>query len=147
MTYPYLSEPERIILDWQKVGIQMPTGLRDVEISEARDIFMDRILMRLKTFVLTERLANDTVTQSVEIPVTSWDMFKEEAQRWADKKPCRILTRWWLRKRPRKTRTLTLTATWTRAATRPESKIRFHDKLGPVVYQEELTHRFGFEDL
>lgn len=130
-------------LNLDKVGVTqaIPSGLHRLKYEEEPGFFYDGMLARLTAYVLSEHLAADTVEDSDWVPLAWWDHLKHDALGWARKKPCRVLTRYWIRKRPVRYEEITLTTTWTRKATRPMSKIRFaEDRLGPVVYQEQVSH-------
>lgn len=130
-------------MDLKKVGVTqaIPSGLHRLKYAEEPGLFPGTLLAKLTAYVLSEHLAADTVEDSDWVPLAWWDHLKHDALGWARKKPCRVLTRYWIRKRPVRYEELTLTATWTRAATRPQSKIKFPDsQLGPVVFQEQVSH-------
>lgn len=125
--------PERMLAE-------LPMGLQHPEVKIIQDEFGDMILA-LSAYVLTEHLADDTVTVKRQVPRTWWDHAKQDLEVWArdQRSWLRRPIRWWYRHHWARTKTIELTATWTRKASRPESRIVARD-LGTQVYQESVSH-------
>ena len=128
----------------EKVAAQymLPPGLMDAKFDVIGETH-DRLVARLTAYVLTDTLAADTVEESTEVPDTWWDHLKYDVRYlsfgrgwiWQP-------ARWFINhlKKP-KMRKITLTATWTRKDTRPESRIGFPKDLGRVVFQAAVSYR------
>lgn len=127
------------IFHYDKVGkaimIPLPPGLQRIEFSTKQ--LEDRLRAELKAWVLTEHLADDTETATAKVPQSWVDHLKHDLQGWTrEHTRLRRPVRWWIDRHPIKQRTITLSVTWHRRATRPYSSIGPASDLGSVIYQE-----------
>lgn len=104
---PQGPAPRRYMFEWRKVGVVqavsrefledhgIPPGVQDVDVTVAEDLFADRMIARLRSWVLTHQLAEHEVirTRTVEWPATPWQHWKQRhAEAW--------WLRWFVARRP-----------------------------------------------
>lgn len=135
------------LLDVTKVAAQdyaPKVVLQHMKREEIEDEMWGGLYAKLSGYVLSEKLANDTVEDTKRVPDTWWDHAKQDLEIWArdQRSWLRRPIRWWYRRHPAKTRTITFAATWQRSALRPCSTIPINKTLGPAVYQETVRHSF-----
>ena len=139
-TYDYTSK--QTTLDFDKVGASLPVGLHFAQYDVDHDRERQLLHHRLTAYVLTEHLANDTQTATMDVPADWWQHTKEAWVTWAGgHRLTRRAAEWVKHHWPVRCETKTLTVTWKRAATRPESRLPVN-RLGPVIYQEQMDWRF-----
>ena len=97
---------------------QLPQDFLDsVSVEVARNVLTDNIALRIKALVYGEVLPAHTVTDTVPVPASWWQHFKQDHA-----------YRWWLRGfvrwRPVRTTDITLTTTWREMAAYPWAELR-----------------------
>jgi hypothetical protein len=131
------------VLQLEQVGTSAVVdrvNLQRMDVRVTEEFVAGSLRASLYGYVLSERLAEDTVTESVCVPATWVDHAKDALREWVEERDLRARPVYWLLRRwPVRHREVTLTATWHRAATRPMSTLQV-DSLGPVVYQERSSH-------
>lgn len=147
---------EQIHLERLRVGAKAALPRYVAESAEATsylDHQLDSLVYALRSEVLGHKQAEDTVTDtatlsvtaSVEVPTSTWQMFKRTHQ-----------GSWWLgwmvRRRPvrvstvskTETKTATLTATWKGYAKFPDAAVRYPDSLGSPVMVSYVDHGISY---
>jgi acyl carrier protein phosphodiesterase len=133
-----------VLLQWRRAASVVRVSnqlMANTDLDVMVDHVLEDLVVHLTKAVLAEQLARDTESVQEEVPASWWQHAKADFgdTRVGERLGRTRLGRWAARRWPVRMQRITLSVTWSRHATRPYSTLKADEKLGPIVYREDVA--------